>query len=360
MNQKDQQIKTLTEQNDDLENYFRNTIIPQLFIDANLILRKYTPPAMIQFKLSQGDIGRSIHDIINNLRYPSIIENIQHVISTAEILEKEIQTTDLRWFQMNILPYVQREDNKTNGVIITFVEITSRIEDLKEQESLIADHETLLDTIAHDIKNPLTSLLLSVEILNSAVLEDPKKLKPILISVENGVKRLQSIINELTEAREERHKYGTNGELINIENIIEDVRFILLDSIKESGATMTSNVHVSELFFVRRKLRSILYNLINNAIKFKSPDRKPEIFIKTIQEDDFIVLSIQDNGIGIDASKQNAVFSKFYRVNNTIEGSGMGLYLVKELVTNAGGKILIESQLDKGTEFKIYLKANLS
>lgn len=357
MNQKDQQIKKLTEQNDDLENYFRNTIIPQLFIDAELILRKFTPPAMKQFNLSPGDIGKPIHDIINNLRYPSIIDNINHVITTNKILEKEIQTTDLRWFQMNILPYVKQADNKTNGVIITFVEITARIKDLKEQESLIADHETLLDTIAHDIKNPLTSLIISVEILNSAVFEDPKKLKPLLTSVGNGVKRLQTIINELTQAREERHKYGTTGELINIENIIEDVRFILLDNIKETGATITSEVSVSEIFFVRRKLRSILYNLINNAIKFTPHGQKPEILIKTIRKDDFIILSIQDNGIGIDAGKQHAVFSKYYRINNNIEGSGMGLHLVKELVTNAGGKILIESQLNKGTEIKIYLKA---
>lgn len=75
-------------------------------------------------------------------------------MSTGNVLEKEIQTTDLRWYQMNILPYLVRKENKTNGVIITFVDITPRIRDLKEQEKLIAEHELLLDTIAHDIKNP--------------------------------------------------------------------------------------------------------------------------------------------------------------------------------------------------------------
>src|SRR5690606_17887997 len=137
------QINELTKLNDDLENYFRNTIIPQLFFDAHLMLRKFTPPAMKQFKLSPDDVGKSIYDVINNLRFPSIIENIQYVIDTGDILEKEIQTTDLRWFQMNILPYIKQRDKKTNGVIITFIDITSRIKDLKEQEKLIADHETL-------------------------------------------------------------------------------------------------------------------------------------------------------------------------------------------------------------------------
>ena len=354
-NNKDQQIKELTEQNDHLENYFRNTIIPQLFIDADLILRKFTPPAMKQFNLRANDIGKPIYDVVNNFRFPSIIENISHVIDTTEILEKEIQTTDLRWYQMNILPYVKQSDNKINGVIVTFVEITSRIKDLKEQEKLIADHETLLDIISHDIKNPLTGLLLTIEMLEESA-GSAKQLKSLLKNAKNGVKKIQNIINDLTESRKQQHKYKTVDELLNFENILEDVRLTLLDNIKESGTSITTELTVSEITFSRRKLRSIIYNLLNNAIKFKSPERKPEILIRTTYENSFVILSIKDNGIGIDDTNQKDIFSKYYRINNVIEGSGIGLYLVKELVTNAGGKISIESQLNKGTEFKIYLK----
>jgi two-component system phosphate regulon sensor histidine kinase PhoR len=355
-NNKDQQIKELTEQNDDLENYFRNTIIPQLFIDADLILRKFTPPAMKQFKLHADDIGKPIYDVVNNFRFPSIIENISYVIGTTEILEKEIQTTDLRWYQMNILPYIKKRDNKIDGVIITFVEITLRIKDLKEQEKLIADHETLLDIISHDIKNSLGSLLLTIDVLNNGAPKNPKELQSLLKVAKNGVKKIQNIINELTDARKREHKYKAIDELLNFENVLEDVRFTLLEDIKQSGATITSDLNVSEITFSRRKLRSIIYNLLSNAIKFKSPERKPEIFIRTTRENDLIILSIKDNGIGIDTTMHKDVFSKYYRVNDDIEGSGIGLHLVKELVSNAGGKISIESQLNKGTEFKIYLK----
>jgi len=69
-----------------------------------------------------------------------------------------------------------------------------------------------------------------------------------------------------------------------------------------------------------------------------------------------MVISVKDNGIGIDESKFDAIFSKYYRSENAIEGSGIGLYLVKELVCNAGGKVLVKSQLNKGTEFQIYLR----
>ena len=359
MNSKAQQIKKLKAENDDLENYFRNTIIPQLFIDANLIFRKFTPAAMKQFKLTSNDIGKSIRDVIHNLRFPSVIENIQQVIESAEILEKEIQTTDLRWYQMNILPYVRQMDNKTDGVIITFVDITRRIEDLRDQEKLVSDHETLLDTISHDIKNPLTSLLLSVEVLNNSLADNPDEFRPVLKGIENSIRKLQSVISELTEMRKsQHHKYQAFDELLNLEHIIEDVSLALIDTIKESGAVIGTELNVSEIFFSRRKIRSIIHNLLQNAIKFRSPDRKPEILIKTFREPDFIVLSIRDNGIGVDASKQKDIFEKYYRIDNSIDGTGIGLHLVKELIVNAGGKVLVESQVGKGTEFKVYLKAN--
>ncbi len=354
---KDLQIEKLIEVNDELENYFRNTIIPQLFVDDDLILRKFTPPAMKQFNLSKNDTGRPIADIKENFRFPTIIDNIQQVIDSNEILEKEIQTTDFRWYQMNIIPYTIAKTNKTNGVIITFVEITMRIKDLKEQEKLIADYETLLDTISHDIKTPLTSLVLTVHMLKDEKRDNSSKFKSLLTIVENGIKKMQTIITELTDTRKQEYKYKAEEELLNFEHILEDVRLTIAGNIAESSAIINTKINVSEITFSRRKLRSIIYNLVNNAIKFKSSDRKPEIFITTQQEKDFIVISVKDNGIGIDASKQEAIFSKYFRVENAIEGSGIGLYLVKEIVNNAGGKILLESHPGKGSEFKVYLKA---
>lgn len=356
MPNKNQEIKNLIESNDELENYFRNTIIPQLFIDGDLKLRKFTPPAMTQFNLSREDIGRSITDIKDNLRFPGVIENIQYVIESNEILEKEIQTTDLRWFQMNIIPYLELETNKINGVIITFIEITARIKDLKEQEKLISDHETLLDSISHDIKNPLTSLILSIELLKKNSSDGSKHFQSLLKIVENSLRSMQAIINDLTDNRKQEHKYRSEEELLSFENILEDVRLTLSDNIMKSDAVIKKEINVSQITFSRRKLRSIIYNLIDNAIKYKSPNRKPQVFIKTECEKGFIVISVKDNGMGISSDKKDAIFSKYFRVENQIEGTGVGLYLMNEIVKNAGGKISVESEPEKGSEFKIYLK----
>jgi len=352
----EQIIEHLIEHNDELENYFRNTIIPQLFIDANLVLRKFTPPAMKQFNLALTDVNRNIVDIQDNFRFPSFLENIQTVISSNEILEKEIQTSDMRWYQMNIIPYIRQKDNSNNGVIVTFVEITYRIRDLKEQEKLISDHETLLDTLSHDIKNPLASMMLAIEQFKAMGLSNKDEFESLLMIVERALNKMKTLIQDLSETREQEHRYKSHLELLNIEHILEDVRLTLNEEIRSSGAVIKTEIQVSEITFSRRKLRSIIYNLLNNSIKYKSPLRNPEIMIKTMRQDDAVIISIKDNGIGIDPAKQEAVFSKYYRLDNSIEGTGIGLYLVKELVTNAGGNIALESEPGKGTEITISLK----
>ncbi len=356
MPDKNQQIQNLIEHNDELENYFRNTIIPQLYVDGSLILQKFTPPAMKQFSLSASDVGRPINEIKDNFRFPSIVDNIHQVIKTNEILEKEIQTTDLRWYQMNIIPYVKMKGNKTDGVIITFVEITMRIKDLNEQEKLVAEHEILLDTISHDIKNPLANLVLAIELFKDVSPHDEKEFESLLKIVDGALTKMHKLIIELTEVRKEEHKYKAEKELLNFEHILEEVRLTLSDNINAANAIITSEINISELTFSRRKLRTIIYNLINNAIKFRSPRRQPKIIVATNTENGFIVISVKDNGMGIDESKFDAIFSKYYRLENAIEGSGIGLYLIKEIVSNAGGKVLVKSQLDKGTEIQVYLK----
>ena len=168
--------------------------------------------------------------------------------------------------------------------------------------------------------------------------------------------KMKNIISELTDTRKQEHKYKAEEELLNIEHILEDVRLTLNDIIINSGAKIKSEINASQITYNRRKLRSIIYNLVNNGIKFKSPDRKPEIFIRTEKDGNYIILSITDNGIGIEENMFEKIFSKYFRIENEIEGSGIGLYLINEIVKNSGGKILVKSQKGKGSTFQVFLK----
>ena len=358
MTSKNDRIDSLIELNDELENYFRNTIIPQLFVDAQLILRKFTPPAMKQFKLKTEHIGQPLANVKENFRFPTILDNIQQVIDTNDILEKEIQTTDLRWYQMNILPYIVQKGNKTNGVIITFIDITARIKDLKEQEKLIAEHELLLDTIAHDIKNPLTSLGLTIQMLKMLPEKGMEKFPVLLSNVENSIVKMKNIIADLVQTRWHDEKEHIHEELLDFQNILEDVRISLAPQLQELNANLKFDVGVTEITFNRRKLRSVIYNLISNALKYSSPDRQPEILIKSFQQGDFLVISVADNGIGIETNDQVSIFEKYNRVNTDVEGNGVGLYLVKQILEGGGGKISVTSTLGKGSSFFVFLKKN--
>jgi len=355
MQSKSEQITTLIELNDELENYFRNTIIPQLFVDAQLILRKFTPPAMKQFNLKAAHIGQPLANVKENFRFPTIIDNIQQVIDSSEILEKEIQTTDLRWYQMNILPYIVQKGKATNGVIITFIDITARIKDLKEQEKLIAEHELLLDTIAHDIKNPITSLGLTIELLKKLPEKGMAKFPVLLRNVENSLLKMKDIISDLVQSRWQDKRYQAHEELLDLQNILEDVRLTLAPQLKEADAVLTFEIGASEITFARRKLRSVLYNLVSNALKYSDELRIPKILIKSSIRRGFMVIMVSDNGIGIDKKQLRSIFNKYHRVSTEVEGNGVGLYLVKQILETAGGRIEVKSTPGVGSVFSVFL-----
>lgn len=79
--------------------------------------------------------------------------------------------------------------------------------------------------------------------------------------------------------------------------------------------------------------------------------------VNVTKEKEFDVISVKDNGMGIDTIKQKNIFEKYFQVQDYIKGSGIGLYLVKQIVNQFGGKILLDSHLGEGSEFKLYLKA---
>ena len=137
---------------------------------------------------------------------------------------------------------------------------------------------------------------------------------------------------------------------------MEEVELTLKERIHKSFALITRNFVKQEINYSRKNFRSIIYNLLSNAIKYTAPERKPQIMIKTEMSGEFLLISVKDNGIGIPEDKKDLIFSQFERLNKKIEGTGLGLYIVKRIVDNNGGKIVVDSVVGEGSEFKVYLK----
>lgn len=354
---KEKKIEKLVELNEESENYFRNTIIPQLFIDADLILRKFSPPANVHFKLVRKDIGKSVYDIPVLSKIEGFAERIKDVIETNMDVEDEIQTSDKRWFQMNILPYIIKKKNITNGVVITFVNITERIHDKQVIEKINADHETFIYSVSHDFKGPLANLVSLVDLMRSSLSsDDNKEIKEYLDMMEESARSLKDLITELADIAKIGSDASDQAGSVNIEQILEDVKLTLKDQIYQSHAKIKTHILVPEIQFSKKNLRSILYNLLNNAIKFSRPDTTPQIFIKTEEAGQYTLLSVGDNGVGIEPEKQEEIFSKYTRLKTQIEGTGIGLFIINKMVANQGGKIEVESEIGSGTTFILYLK----
>ncbi|GAB3200491.1 two-component system phosphate regulon sensor histidine kinase PhoR [Pontibacter aydingkolensis] len=360
-----QQLKELIELNEELENYFRNTIIPQLFVDANLILRKFTPPAMKQFSLSREHIGRPMEEMADNIRYSTIVDNILQVIKTGEIFEKEIQTTNMRWFQMNIIPYLVKKDNRTNGVIITFVDITDRMKVLRDLEKLNASHETFIYSVSHDLKAPLANIegLVSLLIKSSYELSakceaNNKEQKYIATLLDKSVNAMRTILNELSDIAKIEGNFKEIVETARFEDILRQVELTIKDKIVESNAVITYDIAEKEINFSLKNLRSILYNLLSNAVKYRVPGRDPVIHVTTGKDKGYVFLSVKDNGLGIADDKLEIIFTPYTRIERDVEGTGIGLYLVKKIVENEGGRIRVKSSVGEGSEFTVYLKQN--
>lgn len=340
--------------NEELENYFANTIIPQLFVDAQFILRKFTPPTMTHFNLSESDLGKDFDLVKDNIKHPTVMENIQEVIETGEILEKEIQTTDGRWYQMNILPYVVRKENRTNGVILTFVEITQRIQTKRELEKLNAEHDTLMYALSHDIRQPLSVLsLLGTVLEHSYEARDRGKFDQTMKQLRQSVDSVRSLVESFLVANGSDPAMEKKVEKIDLRKMVENIATGLKTEIFNTD-NFTYDFEVSEIQFSRNNLRSILYNLLNNAIKYRKPDRELQVELSTRKVDGFTLLTVKDNGMGIALEDQAKIFEKGGRLNSELEGTGMGLYIIKRMLESMGGTISVESKPGKGSAFLVY------
>jgi two-component system CheB/CheR fusion protein len=352
--------KELLDINDDLNNYFRSNINGQLFINNDLKLMRFSPGTVKQINLLETDIGRPLSNISTNIKFETIVDDIKQVLTDGCVITKEIETNNGKWYQIMTMPYVQQATNKNNGAIITFNDITelkhTQMEIDKKNKTLQRinlDLDHFIHAASHDLLAPLGNIETSINIMNKITLSDTK-LMDFLKIINTSIKKFRELITDIaTIAKVESDMIAT--EMVDIEEIINNIECSLENKIVDSKAVITRNLEVKQILFSKKNLRSIVYNLISNAIKFRR-EEAPAITIHTWSESDHIVLSVRDNGKGIPKGGIDKIFQMYGRLNQDVEGHGIGLYLAKKIVNAAGGNIIVESEPGVGSSFMIYLK----
>jgi len=355
--------KELVEINDDLNNYFRSNINGQLFINNDLVLMKFSPGAVKQINLLETDIGRPLSNISTNIKFDTIINDIKQVLATGTTITKAVETNNNHWYQMMIMPYI-RANHKNNGAVITFNDITElkntqNVLD-KKNKSLLrinADLDHFVHATSHDLLAPLGNIEASINELNSLTLSESEVIDFLNI-INLSIKQFRELITEIaTIAKIESDMLVL--ELVDLDEIINSVTWSLQNQIKTTGAIINRDIKEKKILFSKKNLRSIIYNLISNAIKYKR-DLPPVINITTVKDGDNVIMTVQDNGTGITKDQLPKVFEMYTRFNQTTEGKGIGLYLTKKIVDGIGGNIIVESEPDVGSSFIIHLMAEPS
>ncbi|GAA4503463.1 hypothetical protein GCM10023172_28340 [Hymenobacter ginsengisoli] len=222
-----------------------------------------------------------------------------------------------------------------------------------------ADLDTFVYTASHDLKSPITNL----EGLFTALRQQlpPEALQaplvPRLLSMmDDAVGRFRETLAHLTDVSKLQQADGTPAEAVDLAALVRAVRLDLAIDLAAAGASLTVEVtSCPTVHFSAKNLRSVVYNLLSNAIKYRAPDRLPQVALRCRRAEGQVLLEVQDNGLGLDATQQSKLFGMFRRLHSHVEGSGVGLYMVKRMVENAGGTITVQSQPGVGSTFTVAL-----
>ena len=210
---------------------------------------------------------------------------------------------------------------------------------------------------AHNLRAPVARILGLGNVLKIAPI-DPVEEKFIIEKLIGTTEELDRVVKDINLILEIRKNNTVHIDEVDIREELRFIRTSLENEIYETETEIIEELSaVSKIKTVKPYLNSILYNLISNAIKYRNPERSPLISIKTEVIGKYVCLSVRDNGLGIDlAYHKDNIFNLYKRFHTHVEGKGMGLYLVKTQANSLGGKVEVESSVNKGTTFKVYLK----
>jgi PAS domain S-box-containing protein len=250
---------------------------------------------------------------------------------------------------------------------IGFVKVTRDLTLQVKNEELMKKNQELLKinteldnftySASHDLKLPIANLEGLMKVLerkiSSKINSDEAH---VLEMMENSIVRLKKTIADLAEIAKAQNNPDDLIELLSFEEVLAEVKEDIVWLVAEVEPTIQVDFRVSDVRFSKANLKSILYNLVTNAIKYRSPERKAEITITTYQEGEYTVLSVKDNGLGLTKEQKSKLFLMFKRFHSNVEGTGIGLYIIRKIIENNYGRIEVESEYLKGSEFKVYFK----
>jgi two-component system CheB/CheR fusion protein len=361
--QLNEKVDELNAANSDLRNLFESTDIATIFLDRHLIIRSFTPAIATLYNLIPSDQGRPVTDIVSQLRYSQLTEDVTQVLYTLQPLERRITRADRgAHYIMRILPY-RESDSTVSGVLVTFIDVTSIVQ---AEEALVqADvrKDVFLATLSHELRNPLAPIRSAARLLEASKLDPPQARAQAIISRQVAI--MSSLLDDLLDvSRITRGSFLLKKEHVEIKSLMEAAVEAVQPAVDAKRHTLRVEWPpvrtVLEVDALR--LTQVLSNLLMNAVKYTPPGGLIGLGYRL--EPQAIIFCVRDDGLGLAADMLSQVFTMFTRVESDTGraegGLGIGLALAKGLVELHGGQITAHSEgLGKGCEFVVSLPRSL-
>jgi len=378
-------------QRGELERVFEQAPVAiAVFRGPNYIIELANPTiARLWGRTREQLIGRGVYEAMPEgagMGYEQLMDEVMNtgVPYAAHAMESQYgrngRLDTLYWDFVYVPMYAA--DGRSNGVMVVATDTTAQVEARRQMEQLNQelearvqertrqltesnqqltrtniDLDTFIYTASHDLKAPITNIegiLLALRAQLPPEVQQEEMVSQLLHMLQGTVTRFQLTINQLTDITKLQLAHAGPAEPVRLAQVVEDVRLDLAPLIEAAAAALTVEVEPAlEVSFSPANLRSIVYNLLSNAVKYRSPNRPIQVVVRADATPQAVVLTVQDNGLGMSEVQQRQLFGLFQRLHTHVEGTGVGLYIVKRLVENGGGTIAVQSQTNVGTTFII-------
>ena len=256
-------------------------------------------------------------------------------------------------------------------ILILFGAILLRLLRYLDEQRLMAElRNDFSYAMVHDMKSPLSSIIMGARFLHSGKVDDKPQIKEKYYSIiESEAEHLLALVNKLlTISKLENKKLILNKQPVNLEPMINDI-VEKANTKTDKPVNITVDLLTKHVTADEQHLSEAISNLIDNAIKYSKPAGADgaeapaiQISITSQSNDKFVLLKVRDNGIGISKDEQRIIFDKFGRAavheqnrKGGVSGFGLGLNYVDQVMQAHGGKVTVQSELDKYSEFTLYI-----
>lgn len=348
-------IRKVVEEKEELEHVIESVYAGIIMVQNNGRVMQMNSSAKIMLGIDQNDkITGDYRDIIPN-------EDVQNVLTKAldenSEVQEEVSLPDLqdedpdaeRIYQVQSA-FVRNEEQDAIGVVAIFNDIT-------EIRSIERMKTAFVSTVSHELRTPLTSIkgFISTLLQDKGGFYDKKTVHEFYFIIDQECDRLTRLISDLLNVSriEAGRALDLNPEPVDVTDIVNRVVAVQRPYMSKHKIAVDLDDNMPVIVADKDKFIQILTNLTNNAIKY-SPNGGV-VTVRGRKLNGVIRMSIEDQGMGITKDHQPKVFDRFHRIDNRdtrkVGGTGIGLYLVKHFVEAHGGKIWVESEVGKGSQF---------